>query len=162
MATAFAHRPGRGITDEWLTPPDLLARLGPFDLDPCAAVDQPWQTAATQWTIRDDGLSRPWHGRVWLNPPYSNNEAWMRRMGQGIALVFARTETRWFFDTVWDRAAAVLFLRGRLHFYTPDGKRAKGNAGGPHVLAAYGNEDAKTLYGLRDLGRIMVGSWRLR
>lgn len=31
---------------EWLTPPDILRALGPFDLDPCAPVNRPWDMAA--------------------------------------------------------------------------------------------------------------------
>lgn len=66
--------------------------------------------------------------------------------GNGIALVFARTETAWFFRTVWERADALLFLRGRIHFYRPDGKRAKTNAGAPSVLVAYGEGNAAALF----------------
>ena len=38
---------GNSITgkNEWLTPPELLAKLGQFDLDPCAPVNRPWPTA---------------------------------------------------------------------------------------------------------------------
>lgn len=39
-------RSARADTDEWLTPPQLLKCLGPFDLDPCSPVDRPWPTAA--------------------------------------------------------------------------------------------------------------------
>jgi hypothetical protein len=31
----------RGKTDCWLTPPEIIRALGPFDLDPCAAPSQP-------------------------------------------------------------------------------------------------------------------------
>ncbi len=135
------HRPNRGLSDDWLTPPALVRALGPFDLDPCAAVGQPWPTAATQWTRVDDGLSRDWFGTVWLNPPYSAVWQWIDRLadhGDGIGLVFARTETRWFFSAVFDRADALYFLRGRLSFLWPDGSPASGNSGAPSVLAAYG------------------------
>jgi hypothetical protein len=55
--TGFGHeRPGTGSTAEWLTPPEIVAAVGPFDLDPCAAVDQPWATARYQYTVLDDGL----------------------------------------------------------------------------------------------------------
>ncbi len=67
-------------THDWLTPPELLATLGEFDLDPCASEYQPWRTARQQFTIRDDGLTREWAGRVWCNPPYGPHAAlWLER-----------------------------------------------------------------------------------
>lgn len=150
MAAVGGHQTAyRGRTDEWLTPPRLLEALGPFDLDPCSPVERPWPTAAAHYTVEDDGLSRPWEGRVWLNPPYGPRTGrWMRRMaehGDGIALIFARTETEMFYKYAWLKAAAMLFLRGRLHFYSARGERAKGNAGGPSVLIAYGARNAEKL-----------------
>ena len=53
-------------THDWLTPPEILEALGPFDMDPCASQFQPWRTAVQQFTIEDDGLAREWRGRVWL------------------------------------------------------------------------------------------------
>ncbi len=123
--------------------------LGPFDLDPCAADPMPWSTAGTMWTAEDDGRLREWFGRVWLNPPYGPELGdWLRLMaihGRGMALVFARTETRAFHRHVWPRASALRFIRGRINFYTPDGKRSPQNAGGPSVLIAYGEADAERL-----------------
>ena len=57
-------------TEVWLTPPYILEALGVFDLDPCASVDRPWDTARNHLTELDDGLNQEWFGRVWLNPPY--------------------------------------------------------------------------------------------
>lgn len=62
----------------------------------------------------------------------------------GIALIFARTETRAFFDFVWDHANALLFLKGRLRFHKPDGSIG-GTAGSPSVLIAYGSQNANIL-----------------
>jgi hypothetical protein len=139
----------RGGTDEWLTPPEIIKSVGSFDLDPCSPIHRPWPTAAAHYTIMDDGLSRPWNGRVWLNPPYGPETGrWLRRLAEhddGIALVFARTETEAFHRWGWDVADAMLFLRGRLCFYTPAGRPAPGNAGGPSVLIAYGAANAERL-----------------
>jgi hypothetical protein len=141
----------RGATDCWLTPPEVIRALAPFDLDPCAAPGQPWTTAKHQYTPPQDGLQLPWFGRVWLNPPYGQQTGlWLDRLsqhGNGIALVFARTETAMFFEHVWSKVAGVLFLEGRLYFCQLDGTRAKGNAGGPSVLLAYGAENAQVLQG---------------
>jgi len=143
-----SHQSAAGGTDEWLTPPTLLERLGPFDLDPCAPISPPWRTAATQYDIRDDGLSRAWAGRVWLNPPYTHAGKWLHHLaghGDGLALLFARTETALWFDHIWPHAAAILFLRGRLTFHHVDGRRAAANAGAPSALIAYGDHEADRL-----------------
>lgn len=134
---------------DWLTPPEILAALGEFDLDPCASQYQPWRTAREQFTILDDGLAREWAGRVWCNPPYGPHAAhWLERCaahGDAIALVFARTETAAFHDHVWPKADAILFLRGRLQFRLPGGGRSAGNAGAPSVLIAFGKANAGVL-----------------
>ena len=143
------HRPFRGRTDEWLTPPEVIASLGHFDLDPCSPITRPWPTADRHYTLEDDGLSRRWEGRVWMNPPYGPETGrWLSRLakhGDGIALVFARTETEMFHRYGWEAADAMLFLRGRLHFHFVDGSRAKANAGGPSVLIAYGERNGQAL-----------------
>lgn len=46
-----------------------------------------------------------------------------------MALIFARTETRMFFDHVWPKAQAVLFLEGRLYFHHVCGRRASAAMG---------------------------------
>jgi hypothetical protein len=109
-------------------------------------------TAKARFTRRDDGLAQRWFGRVWLNPPYSSNVIgrWLARLaehGTGTALIFARTETEMFFRSVWVRASGCLFLRGRLNFHYPDGRRAKANSGAPSVLCAYGRDDLDCLAG---------------
>lgn len=135
-------------TDVWLTPPHVLQALGEFDLDPCSPIDRPWDTAKHHYTIEDDGLAQEWFGRVWCNPPYGPGLApFLRRMAEhnrGIALVFARTETKAFFDWVWDAADAIFFIKGRLKFHKPDGSLG-GTAGSPSVLIAYGAEEAEFL-----------------
>lgn len=139
----------RGAADEWLTPPEILSSLGDFDLDPCSPVSRPWDTAKQHYTVNDDGLILPWHGRVWCNPPYGPETIkWMHKLathGNGIALIFARTETKMFFETVWKRATAVLFIEGRLTFHKIDGSKGHANSGGPSVLVAYGNRNAEAL-----------------
>jgi DNA N-6-adenine-methyltransferase Dam len=133
----------------WLTPPEIIEAVGPFDLDPCAAIDQPWSTATLQFTVEDDGFTREWHGLAWCNPPFGPDaEKWLTRMaehGNGIALCPARTETRWFVENVWQTADAVLFLHGRPHFHHPDGTRGKANSGAPICLIAYGEMAVKRL-----------------
>lgn len=143
--------------DEWLTPPWLLDRLGPFDLDPCAPIKSPWNTAARHYTIRDNGLALPWQGRVWLNPPYGRQTfLWMDKLAAhrdgGLALIFARTETKGFFRSVWQQALYILFFHGRLRFWTTEGKEAD-SANAPSCLVAYRAEERPFLADLHREGK---------
>lgn len=150
-------------TDSWITPRWLIDRLGPFDLDPCACSSQPWPCAARSYTESDDGLLLPWDGFWFCNPPYGRSlSAWLNRCALntepgGIACVFARTETAAFFSYVWPFASVLLFLRGRLTFYYPDGTmpRNGANSGGPTVLIGYGVEAERRLTRCVDLGAIV-------
>lgn len=154
------HTRDEGTTDDWITPKWLVDRLGPFDLDPCACDPQPWPCAAESWTAKDNGLLREWKGFVWCNPPYGKAmDLWLNRMalhGNGISLVFARTETKAFFRNVWPVATAVLFIRGRLTFHYPDGSapRNGANSGGPSVLIAYGPLAFNRLHANADIGAV--------
>jgi hypothetical protein len=138
-------------SDTWLTPPEILRALGAFDLDPCCPPAMPWRTARRMICRPHDGLRATWRGRVWLNPPFGNKAAaWLAKLadhGNGIALIPARTETRMFYASVWPKAAAVLFLRGRPHFHRADGTRAAANSGAPIALVAYGEDNARILAG---------------
>lgn len=146
--------------DEWLTPPEIVRSLGVFDLDPCSPVNRPWDTALRHLTIHDDGLATQWlkTDRIWCNPPYGNQCAlWMKKMakhGNGIALTFARTETKMFFESVWNSAHAVLFIKGRLKFYHVTGEQG-GTAGAPSVLIAYGEENSNKLSEVTHLGKFI-------
>jgi len=143
-----AHQKNGGH-DEWLTPPEILLALGPFDLDPCAPIVRPWETAARHYTVQDNGLALPWAGRVWCNPPFGREAVkWLRRMadhGNGVALIPARTETAMFYETVWGAADGVLFIKGRPHFHYVDGRRAAFNSGAPIALVAYGSANLDAL-----------------
>jgi hypothetical protein len=141
MNTTFERKT---MKEEWLTPRFIIDALAPFDLDPCASVIQPWPTAKVAYTINDNGLSKPWQGFVWCNPPYGNQtKQWLGRMAEhnnGIALTFARTETRMFFECVWPKALAIYFIRGRLSFCDTKGNSGNNSAGAPSCLIAYGPE----------------------
>lgn len=148
--TLGSHQRSVGKSQTHLTPPWIIERLGPFDLDPCAASRQPWATARRHLTIEDDGLSQPWDGVVWLNPPFDRRQVGLSvtRLadhGRGLLLVHARTETDWF-RPVWERADGMLFLSDRLHFHRIDGSRQAANSGAPVVIAAFGHECWGRLY----------------
>lgn len=144
-----SHQKGGGH-DEWLTPPEILVKLGEFDLDPCAPIIRPWDTAKAHYTKADDGLAQTWFDRIWLNPPFGRMaREWMQRMafhGSGIALLPARTETAMFYESVWPKASAICFIKGRPHFHYVDGTRAAANSGAPICLIAYSAKDAQILH----------------
>jgi hypothetical protein len=133
---------------EWLTPPELVKKLGYFDLDPCSPINPPFVHAKTNYTMEDNGLELDWFGRVYMNPPYGRGmEIWLEKLkthGNGIALIFARTETKTFFEHIWNDADALLFVKGRIKFYHVSGEQG-GTPGAPSVFIAYGKTNADAL-----------------
>ena len=119
---------------DWWTPPHILeasreALGGAIDLDPCTNDGRPNVPAREHFTRADDGLSRPWHGRVYMNPPYGREigrwtakaiaEAEAGRAEAVIALVPARTDTAWFRPLF---RFPIAFLAGRLRFIDGSGR----------------------------------------
>lgn len=136
-------------TDEWYTPKEIIDALGKFDLDPCAPVVPLWKTAEVQYDKFDDGLSKKWEGRIWLNPPYSRPliEQFVKRLaehGNGIALLFNRCDSKMFQDIIFEKATAMKFLRNRIRFYRPDGTRGD-SPGCGSILIAFGEDNAEIL-----------------
>jgi phage N-6-adenine-methyltransferase len=126
----YTHAGVASVDHSWETPQAVLQPLygvfGRFDLDPCS----PRKARATvrarvRFTAEDDGLSLPWHGVVFVNPPYGRSlPRWVEKareeQGAGrarcvVALVPARPDTRWWHGHVAGKAA-VFFLKGRLRF----------------------------------------------
>lgn len=129
----------KGKTDIWLTPLDLLKRIGEFDLDPCGF--QGHQTARKIICLPEDGLEKEWSGKVWLNPPYSEAGAWLSKLskhGFGAALLFARTGSNWIQPYI-KKADSVFLIRGRVSFLKPD-KTKMHNAGADSMILCFGCE----------------------
>ena len=71
------HEAERLQTSEWYTQKKFIeaARtvMGTISLDPASCdLAQTVVRAEKYYTIADNGLAQPWHGSVWLNPPYLN------------------------------------------------------------------------------------------
>lgn len=130
--------------DEWLTPPNIINGLGIFDLDPCAPIRRPWSMALHHFTVRDNGLDKEWFGRVWCNPPYGKfTFQWLSKLhkhGNGIALIFARTETIGFHTEIWNKADGIFFFKGRISFYTVNGIKGD-SVNAPSCLISYGKKN---------------------
>jgi DNA N-6-adenine-methyltransferase (Dam) len=140
--TLGSHQTAIGRSQDHITPRWIIDRLGPFKTDPCAADPRPWDCAEHNITAAQDGLRRPWRGYVWLNPPFEQYIVghWIERLaehGNGIALLHARCEARWFVPC-WQHASGILFLGTRLKFCRADGSEQPYNSGAPPVLVAFG------------------------
>ena len=133
-------------SDKWATPQELYDNLnayyGPFNLDPCASPDN--AKCSQFFTESDNGLSQPWSGRVFMNPPYGREigkwvkKAWESAHAGAIVccLLPARTDTAWWHD--YCAKGHVTFLRGRVKF--GDGK---GSAPFPSVVVVFRPEDTR-------------------
>lgn len=158
----FSHEPHyEGETNDWITPKEIIEAfgIGWFDLDPCASVTQPWSCARKAYTVEQNGLAHDWFGNVWCNPPYGpHTENWVRRLaehGEGVAFIFARTETQLWQNEIFPTADGFLFVRGRVRFHRPDGSLHKGgNAGAPSCLIAWGQKNRDRLIEICDQGSI--------
>lgn len=138
-------------TNEWYTPPELIRNLGIFDLDPCTSdvAHHFNQSAKNYYTKEDDGLTREWFGRVWLNPPYSQPliSKFVKKMAEhnnGIALLYNRCDNKMFQDIIFPLADSVSFIENRIKFYRPDGSIG-GNPGCGSVLIAFGFENTESI-----------------
>lgn len=111
--------------DEWETPQKLFDRLNAvfhFNLDAAALPEN--AKCEKYFTPADDGLSQPWKGNVWLNPPYGRqvgewvkkayNEVMRGGASSVVMLLPARTDTAWYHD--YCTKGFIVHLRGRLKF----------------------------------------------
>jgi hypothetical protein len=110
--TLFGDAPKYATSDDVYSPPHVLERLGlTFDLDVCAPKGGlPWIPAERSLSIEDDGLKSDWHGRVWMNPPYSNVTPWVKKWLEhrnGVCLVPC-SKSRWFRD-LWQHADGMTY-----------------------------------------------------
>ena len=141
----------RKMKDDWVTPLEIVKRLGLFDLDPCAHPKQPWKLAKRSYCPPQDGLALPWRGRVWCNPPYGTGvKDWIIKMsehGNGVILfnltVLLRTDTAWFQSALKTASAAFIF-HGRPRFYYSDGTKSGGTICG-NILISWGKNNAEAL-----------------
>jgi phage N-6-adenine-methyltransferase len=139
---AVSARPEGWCSDKWATPPQVVETLasefGPFDLDPCCEE----HTAKAPTFYTEGGLERPWFGRIFLNPPYSNPRPWLDRAIQAkadghtvVAVLPACTDTRWFHEAVLGHAE-IRFLRGRIKWLGWSGTPI-GSPKSPTIIAIY-------------------------
>ena len=123
--------------NEWYTPAEYIvaarAVMGRIDVDPASSAKaNEIVQATTYYTVRDNGLTHDWYGRVWMNPPYASpligqfvtalsHQVKRGNTVEAIVLVNNATETQWFQD-LSDIASAFVFPEGRIKFYGPSGE----------------------------------------
>jgi len=114
------------------TPDDLYDQLNKefnFNLDPCATPEN--AKCKNYFTVKEDGLSQPWTGNVFVNPPYGRSVGkWVQKSyleaqngATVVCLLATRTDTKWWHSWIWDsekhrprKGVEVRFLSGRLKF----------------------------------------------
>ena len=118
---------------------DKISSIFNFSLDVCALPEN--AKCESYYTPKDDGLSKPWRGGVWCNPPYGREiSSWVRKAYEEsqkeynsfvLMLLPARTDTKWWWDWVQGKAT-LFFIKGRVKF-------GDHNVGAPFpsVLALY-------------------------
>lgn len=149
-------------TPEHYTPREIIdaavACLGRISLDPCSNAhgDHANVPAAQHFTREDDGLSREWHGTVYMNPPYGREiDAWVAklveehkagRVTQAIALLPGRIDTQWCKRL---RDYMRCHVEGRLTFIGNDDP-----APFPSVVFYLGEDEAQFIYCFAEFGDI--------
>tara|TARA_R110000824_G_C15229272_1_gene678331 strand:+ start:5163 stop:5624 length:462 start_codon:yes stop_codon:yes gene_type:complete len=119
-------------TDNWQTPPELYKWIDSFynfDFDPCPL------------NSKFNGLIVDWKKRNFVNPPYSNITAFLKKAHKELCndnaeicvfLTFANTDTNWFHNWVLNYGE-IIFIKGRIKFLNENGKK-NSNAMRPSIL----------------------------
>jgi len=116
--------------DDWYTPPEYLTCIrralgGVIDLDPASHVMANQKVGALRFYTRDqNGLSQPWAGRVYLNPPFSEWAAFVPkvldeadRLDAIVMLGATRTLSAQYFQPLLRRVDAFAIIGGRRAFW---------------------------------------------
>lgn len=139
-------------SDDYYTPPWVFERMGiTFDLDVCAPPGgPPFVPAAHYYTQADDGLTSPWFGRVWMNPPFSDCAPWVAKFidhANGICLVQVSKSRH--SAALWDAADAAVFVGGFPFHDATTGR--EGQVYMPCWFAAFGEDCVEAI---SRLGRV--------
>jgi hypothetical protein len=142
MSQLFPVEQSERTSDDYLTPRWVFDTLGlTFDLDVAAP---PWDThvpAARKLTKADDGLTHPWEGRVWMNPPFSNITPWVARFiehDNGVCLLPA-SKSDWLLR-LWRSDASWVFPQSIFRMWAEVPNGADSQVQYMVFFAAFGSE----------------------
>lgn len=140
-------------SDEYYTPKILFDLLGvTFDLDPASPPGGSNVPCHKYYTQADNGLVQPWHGLVWMNPPFSHATPWVDKFiehNNGIALLVV-SRSKWF-KKLWETASAIVSTPAELKFDRPNSKPE--SISFQTFLFALGEEAAAALH-RANIGRV--------
>lgn len=139
------------LKDVWQTPAGVTEMLRPIDLDPCAGPDT--DIGDRNLRKQDDGLTSPWSGRVFVNPPFSDKEAWLRKAvseQDQTDVVFVLTPDStdtisWWHEFVEPHADYVWFAEGRVSYIVPETGEPKGSPTFGTAINVFGDPGSDTL-----------------
>ena len=133
LAKGKAHVSYNSGDNEWYTPQEYIesARLvlGDIDIDPASSeIANEKIKAKKYYTIDDDGLSKKWIGKIWMNPPYAQpiiedfcnkllEEIECENCSEAIVLVNNATDTKWF-QKIAIKSSVICFHLGRIKFWS--------------------------------------------
>lgn len=128
-------------SDDYWTPKWVFDAIGlTFDLDVACPPDGPAYTPCHAYlTQKENGLTTPWYGTVFMNPPFSKGTPWVMKFidhGDGIALV-PFSKSRWF-ERLWNEADALVLPPISMKF-------VQGSIFIPVVLASMGDKATMAL-----------------
>lgn len=113
--------------DYWETPNHLFNQLNKeFDFTLDAAASDHNAKVDKYFTETDNSLIQDWEGRVFVNPPYGRDlRHWVEKAQSEsekaynevvVMVIPARPDTSYWHDYIFDKAAEIRFIRGRLKF----------------------------------------------
>jgi hypothetical protein len=146
-------------SDDCYTPRWVFDAMGlEFDLDVAAPPGGPWHVPADRYyTAEDDGLTQPWDGLAWCNPPYSNLRPWVDRWAAHDRGVLLATYAPEMYATpvMLGAADAVAFVS--VKFTLPNGDKIKPRHGTFVAFRGVGTEPAERLAAADPYGAVLYG-----
>ena len=139
----FGQQQDTLTSDDFYTPQWIFDALNlHFDLDVASPPHETRVPCDRYLTKADDGLTADWHGRIWLNPPFSNTYEWTTRFiehSNGIALLpFGKSRA---IDAMWQSDANVVLLPRTMKFL-------QGPIYMPTALWAIGDDNINALHNI--------------
>jgi len=160
------------LKDVWQTPDEIVSLVSPIDVDPCAGAGTSIGRD-DNFTIDDDGLSQSWHGRVFVNPPFSDKESWLEKVideRDNTDCIFVvtpdSTDTKsWWHKYIAAEADYIWFSEGRVSYVVPeshadefdsyDGGERAGSPTFGTAISVFGEPGKRTLARLNEYGQLL-------